>query len=83
MDATFITSVNTGIWSNAEDASDWLRAYWSRQPSHDDLTDLERGWALVIDMMRRRDASAVEIEEKQRECVKALEQDVRWQGQGG
>ena len=80
--ATFTTVADAGSWSHAEHASDWLSAYWSRPPNSDDLADLQRGWALVIDMMQRRNAPAGEIEDKQREGALALDLEARSQGHG-
>ncbi len=57
----YATTLSDGLWSHATKPDDWLRQLWSRPPSVDDLSDLQRGWALVIEMMRLRHAPASEI----------------------
>ena len=50
-----------GIWSSSLRPDDWLKSYWSQPATSADIQDIERGWALVLDLMRSRGATAGEI----------------------
>lgn len=69
---SYATTLENGLWSQATKPDDWLREFWLRPPSAEDLSDLERGWALVLDMMRSRGAAAEEIAAKQAEAEIAI-----------
>jgi hypothetical protein len=69
---TFTTEFQDGNWSISERPDDWLQAFWARPPTPEDFQDIERGWALVLDIMRARGAPTGDLSKAQAEADRAI-----------